>query len=160
MTLKELINLIEHAAANQPNVQTIVRDDIYKLNNKRDIRYGVFAWLQQPHTTAVRGSLRTFSFTLFYVDRLTDSRSNEIDVQSVAIETLENIVKTLVDSEYNIEATTLNITNFNERFADECAGAFCTISFTVPKGSVCGELFDGSYNDDFNDDFGNKIIIN
>jgi hypothetical protein len=130
------------------------------MNNKRDIRYGVFAWLQQPHTTAVRDSLRTFSFTLFYVDRLTDSRSNEIDVQSVAVETLENIVKTLVDSEYNIEATTLNITNFNERFADECAGAFCTISFTVPKGSVCGELFDSSYNDDFNDDFGNKIIIN
>lgn len=160
MTLKELINLLEHAAASQPNVQTIVRDDIYKLNNQRDIRYGVFAWLQQPHTTTVRGSLRTFSFTLFYVDRLTDSRSNEIDVQSVAVETLENIVKSLVDSDYNIEATTLNITNFNERFADECAGGFCTIAFTVQKGSVCGELFDSSYNDDFNDDFGNKIIIN
>ena len=141
MTLLETIRSIESVASQQPPVNMIVRNDIFRLNAVPDARYGVFAWLQREHSGNVASSLFTYAFTFFYVDRLTEDKSNQMEVQSVGIETLDNIIRTLdekgvsVDSDYTIQV-------FNQKFSDECAGAFCNVRLSVPVASACPEEYD------------------
>ena len=145
MTLLETIRSIESVASQQPPVNMIVRNDIFRLNAVPDARYGVFAWLQREHSGNVASSLITYAFTFFYVDRLTEDKSNQMEVQSVGIETLDNIIRTLdekgifVDAEYTFTA-------FNQQFVDECAGVMTNVRISVPVASACPEDFETPIN--------------
>lgn len=150
MTLLQTIRAIETVAAKQPTVNSIVRNDVFRLNSIPDAKYGVFAWLQGEHSSSIDSSLQRFSFTFFFVDRLTFDKSNEIEIQSVGIETLENILNTL--ETIGIEADEYTFRTFNQRFSDDCAGVYCSVRLDVPKGTLCPEPF-ADYNNDFNDDF-------
>lgn len=151
MTLSELIKAMEVVASKQPSIKMVVENDIFRLNGKADAKYGVFAFVQQQHTTSIESNVITYAFTLFYVDRLKNDRSNQIEIQSVGIQTLDNIIRTLdemgiySENKYSFQV-------FNQRFVDECAGVFCNVSLSVPIGSVCSETFE-DFNLDFNDDF-------
>lgn len=147
MTLQQLINVIEGVAASQPSVNMIVRNDIFRLNSASDARYGVFGWTQGQHSASVESSMFTYSFTFFYVDRLLSDLSNQIEVQSVGIQTLDNILKRLDDLGVYVSAT-YNFQTFNQRFLDECSGVFCNISLQVPVTSMCSEAFGIDMKDD------------
>ena len=151
MTLLELIKVMEVIASKQPSVKMVVENDIFRLNALADARYGVFAFVQGQHSTSVDSNLVTYAFTLFYVDRLKNDRSNQIEIQSVGIQTLDNIIRTMDDLGIYSE-TSYSFQVFNQRFVDECAGVFCNVSFSVPVDSVCADFF-ADFNDDFNDDF-------
>ena len=151
MTLVELIKTLELVASHQPSIKMVVENDIFRLNAKADARYGVFAFVQQQHTTSTESNFITYAFTLFYVDRLKNDRSNQIEIQSVGIQTLDNIIRQLDDlGVYSGQDYSFQV--FNQRFLDECAGVFCNVALAVPVGSLCPEDF-ADYNDDFNDDF-------
>ena len=151
MTLQELIKTLEVIASNQPAINMIVENDIFRLNNKADAKYGVFAFVQREHSSSIDSNVIDYSFTLFYVDRLKNDRSNQIEIQSVGIQTLDNIIRQLddlgifADTQYTFQV-------FNQRFLDECAGVFCNVTLSVPVGSLCAESF-ADFNNDFNDDF-------
>ena len=151
MTLLELIKVMEVIASKQPSVKMVVENDIFRLNALADARYGVFAFVQGQHSTSVDSNLVTYAFTLFYVDRLKNDRSNQIEIQSVGIQTLDNIIRKLDDLGIYSE-TSYSFQVFNQRFIDECAGVFCNVNLSVPVGSECPESF-ADFNNDFNDDF-------
>ena len=140
MNLLQTIQVIEKAAAQQPAVNTIVRNDVFRLNACPDARYGVFAWLQGEHTTDLDSGILTYNFTLFYVDRLTADKGNEIEVQSVGMETLENILHAV--AALGMFPTQYTFRTFNQRFADECAGVFCNVALEVGKDTMCAADFD------------------
>ncbi len=151
MTLSELIRTMEAVASHQPSIKMVVENDIFRLNAKADARYGVFAFVQQQHTTSSESNVVTYAFTLFYVDRLKNDRSNQIEIQSVGIQTLDNIIRTLDDMGiYSEQSYSFQV--FNQRFVDECAGVFCNVYLSVPVGSLCPEGF-GDYDFDYNRDF-------
>lgn len=146
MTLKDLIKTIESIAAQQPSIKMIVENDVFRLNSISDAVYGVFAFVQQQHSTAVNSSLISYAFTLFYVDRLTDDKSNQIEVQSLGVQTLDNIIRELDDLGISAEnGYTFQV--FNQRFLDECAGVFCNVTLSVPVESLCLESFGDLGND-------------
>ena len=151
MTLLELIKAMEVVASKQPSVKMVVENDIFRLNALADARYGVFAFVQGQHSTSIDSNVITYAFTLFYVDRLKNDRSNQIEIQSVGIQTLDNIIRTMDEMGIYSE-TSYSFQVFNQRFVDECAGVFCNVSFSVPVDSVCADFF-ADFNDDFNDDF-------
>lgn len=151
MTLVELIRRMEVIASQQPSINMVVENDVFRLNNKADARYGVFSFVQGRHSTALDSNLITYNFTLFYVDRLKNDRSNQIEVQSVGIETLDAILRQLDGAGITAEQTyTFQV--FNQRFLDECAGVYCSVALSVPAGPLC-EAGAADFNDDFNDDF-------
>ena len=151
MTLSDLIKTLELVASHQPSIKMVVENDIFRLNSKADARYGVFAFVQQQHTTSTESNFITYAFTLFYVDRLKNDRSNQIEIQSVGIQTLDNIIRALDDlGIYSDQSYSFQV--FNQRFVDECAGVFCNVALSVPVGSICPEDF-ADFNSDFNDDF-------
>lgn len=161
MTLFEVFNVINKVAVQQPNINTIVNTgNIFDLNTENwQIKYGAFCVQQEEHIQD--GDFITYSFNLFFVDRLTDDRRNKLMIQSNAITTLMNIVNGLRDIE--ILDTDANITYqvFTERFAAECAGAYCRINITsdIP---YCYDEFINRVNmiiGDFNYDFSNDYFI-
>lgn len=133
MTLLETIRAIEVAASRQPSVNMIVRNDVFRLNTYPDAKYGVFAWTQGQHEIGM--DLQTFVFTFFYVDRLTADKSNEVEVQSVGVQTIGNILRLL--DEWGIPYADWRAQTFNQRFLDECTGVFCSVRLQVPVDWIC-----------------------
>lgn len=140
MTLLQVIRYIEYYAAGQPAVNTIVRNDLYRLNGMPSVKYGVFAWMQNQHSTEADSDLMRYNFTFFYADRLTENRSNEMEVQSVGMQVLENVLRWLREAGIMPEGT-YSYQTFNQRFSDECAGVFVTVSLSVPKGDICSDHY-------------------
>jgi hypothetical protein len=140
MTLIEVIRAIESIASSQPSIKMVVENDVFRLNSRPDAKYGVFAWTQGQHTTSIDSSVINYSFSFIYVDRLRADMGNQIEIQSVGIETLDNIIRTLdeigiyTDTSYSFQV-------FNQRFLDECAGVFCNVTLSVPVNSICPEEF-------------------
>ena len=150
MTLKEAIKVIEVVASRQPSVNMIVENDVFRLNAKADARYGVFAWLQGQHSASVDSNTLSLQFTFFYVDRLTGDKGNQIEVQSVGIQTLDNILRRLDDLGMWVSRYTFQ--TFNQRFVDECAGVFTNVTIDIPISGVCPESF-ADFGKDFIEDF-------
>ena len=151
MTLIQVIKVFENIASHQPSVNMIVRNDVFRLNAKKDAKYGVFAWLQGQHSGNLDTSLTSFSFTFFYVDRLTSNLDNQLEVQSVGVQTLTNIIRRMEEVGLFV-STDYTLQPFNQRFNDECAGVYANVTIQVPDAGSCAESF-GDFNDDFNEDF-------
>lgn len=139
MTLLETIRTMEAVAMRQPAVRSVVQNDAFRLNTIPDARYGVFAWVQGAHT--ISEETQVFAFSLFYIDRLTADKSNEIEIQSVGIQTLGNIIAALQDLGIFLDGDwTAQV--FNQRFHDECAGVFANVRLEVSADFVCPEEFE------------------
>lgn len=151
MTLMQVISAVEAAAMRQKSLRMIVRNDIFRLNTYADARYGVFGWTQGQHSGSAADDLMSWSFTFFYVDRLTEDGGNETEVQSVGIETLRNIIAALRGA--GLEADSWTFETFTQRFMDECAGVFCSVTLTAPIGWTCEETWPDFRRSDFNKDF-------
>ena len=149
MTLSQLIRLFEGIAQQQPSINMIVQQDVFRLNSAPSLKYGVFAWTQGQHTGNING-MSAYSFSLFYVDRLKEDLSNQIEIQSVGCETLGNILRML--DEHDVEVSSYTIQTFNQKFTDECAGVFCNVTLSVLPTTGCAETYD-DYNNDYNNDF-------
>ena len=149
MTLAQLIKLFEGIAKEQPSINMIVQQDVFRINSAPSLKYGVFAWTQGQHSGSING-MQAYSFSLFYVDRLLEDLSNQIEIQSVGCETLGNILRAL--DEYDVEVGNYTMQTFNQRFTDECAGVFCNVTLSVLPTMGCAEAYD-DYNNDLNDDF-------
>ena len=156
MTLLETINFLNWIAKNQPNVNGIVETgDIYDLNkDEYQQKYAAFCATQGTHN--VGEEFTTYSFTLFYVDRLTLDKSNKIEIQSTAVQFFANLIKTIMHNFENLNWTNGDVTTFTEKFSAECAGAFMTCNITTPNKSLCeivklelGEFAPQPYSDDW-----------
>lgn len=138
MTLAQLIAKMEAVAMAQPGVRTVVQNDVFRLNSMPDVIYGVFAYTQGKHTFNMDTEMATFSFSLFFVDRLKENGDNEIEVQSAGVSTLSNIIRTLAD-DFGIFSWTVD--TFTQRFKDLCAGAFALVSIDIPIDYTCSDDF-------------------
>ena len=157
MTLLETIRLIEGVAAQQPAVRTIVRQDVTRLNERPDLRYGVVAWQQGVHTESAAGDIARYAFTLFYIDRLTPDRGNAAEVQSTGCEVLGSVLR-YIAGETAVGVDDWQLHPFTYRFKDECAGvwaeAVLEVPVSLPCGAVYGELVNlADFNADYNADF-------
>ena len=138
MTLAQVIDIFEKVAMQQPSINMIVQNDVFRINSSPSLKYGVFAWTQGQHSGSIAG-MTSFAFSFFYVDRLKEDLSNQVEVQSVGCETIGNILRAL--EEYDIEVGNYTMQTFNQRFTDECAGVFCNVTLSVPQVSACPETY-------------------
>jgi len=140
-TLLQVIRAIEAIAKAQPGVAMVVPNDVFRLNAIPDARYGVFAWTQGQHREDLEAGTLTVALTLFYVDRLTADKGNELEIQSVGVALLGNVVKAAQEAGIYV-ADLVRYNTFNQRFLDECAGVYCTVDLEVPLDWTCPDDFD------------------
>lgn len=131
MTLKQIFNALNRIAGAQPLINSVVETgDIYDINEKADVEFSVFCAVNATHTYSVDENLMNYTFVLYYVDRLTSDQSNKIDVQSSAIQVLNNIIKTFSDEYGDVAEITNSVSYevFTESFKQLCAGAYATVT--------------------------------
>lgn len=141
MTLLETIKLLEQIASEQPNINGIVESgDIFDLNkDEYQQKYSAFCVTQNNHT--VNELYNVFSFTLFYVDRLTNDKSNKLQIHSTAVEFFSNFIKKIMTDYPDLNWEYGEVTTFTEKFSAECAGAYMTCNITTTSTSACPIIF-------------------
>lgn len=107
--------------------------DVYQINFK-ETSYSVINLFIE--SVEVYENTQVYNMVIYYIDRLTEDRSNEIQVQSDGILYLMEILNS-VDTVLNYP---FNMTPFTESFADNCAGVFCRFNITTKNNiGVCEE---------------------
>ena len=129
MTLFEIINKLKDIAISKPNINFVGDGDVYVLNSLPNIDYSVFFITQNDHS--IYQDTITYSLNLFYIDRISDSEDNVLNIQSDGMLQLTNVINTLVFSEDVDVDGEITFTPFIQRFADQCAGVYCTVRFIV-----------------------------
>ena len=129
MTLFEIINKLKNIAISKPNINFVGDGDVYTLNSIPNIDYSVFFVTQNDHS--IYQDTITYNLNLFYIDRISDSEDNTLNIQSDGMLQLTNIINTLVFSEDVDVDGEISFTPFIQRFADQCAGVYCNVRFIV-----------------------------
>lgn len=138
MTYKDIINLISEIALNTPNVNSVIVHDIYELNSRQDIEFGVIALVDKQHQIDLETS--TYNFDLIYIDRkyTLDENDNRLDVYNDGIITLNHIMNELDDIAEDIDISRpFTTTMLEQRFNDECYCVLMNISITTDNVSTC-----------------------
>ena len=135
MTLFETYKAIETVANRHPNVNSVV-DDFDKLNVET-AKYSAIVIQEDIHSRT--DDWMTYNFILGYVDRMVDWRGDDVEIHSVAVSALNTIIDTLKKSNQFADVTSTNYNIFTKRFDAMCAGAYCSLSLSVPI-SNCTEL--------------------
>ena len=129
MTLFELINKLKNIAISKPNINFVGDGDVYTLNSLPNIDYSVFFITQNDHL--IDSDTITYSLNLFYIDRISDSEDNTLNIQSDGMLQLMNVINTLVFTEDVDVDGEISFVPFIQRFADNCCGIYCNVRFTV-----------------------------
>lgn len=139
MTLYEVIDNLKNIAIAKNNINYVGDGDIYKLNSTPDIAYSVFFITENTHNIDI--DTNTYSLNLFYVDRLTADKDNELKIKSDGITILKDIINEFNSLYPDVSITfPIQVTTFLQRFADECAGAFAVLQ--IETDNEIGECYE------------------
>lgn len=140
MTLGKIIDTLKMIALKHPNVNSAYEGNIYDiLNSKPDNKYASVVITQQSHTTDE--TYDHYGFVIFYVDRLVDDlEENRVQIQSIGKSMLGNII-TAFCNEFEAECDNIIYQPFTQRFTDETAGVYCTITIDIIKDAYCAERY-------------------
>lgn len=129
MNLYEITKNIEKLASAE-HVSSIYEGDIYDLNKQQDIRYPVFVITQQSHAGSTNDKIK-IGYNLFFVDRLLEDKSNQLEIQDWAIRATENVIEGITAANLGYVSDNYTINTFTERFDSLCAGAVCQMQVNV-----------------------------
>lgn len=138
--LTEIKKQIEEIALSQPEVNAYGEGSVYELLNSGGKIEKYAAVVATFQSASIDDDNYTATVNLFYIDRLTKfDDNNRLQIQDTAVQTLHNIFLQLVDN-YDYLVENENYTLFTQKFADNCAGAYCTLKITLPI-SGCFEQY-------------------
>lgn len=139
MNLYRIINDIKSTCMSHRDVQDFHYGDIYDYENTKSLKYINTNFTLQNIASGLVGDTKTINGVLFCVDRLTDNGDNKLIAQSRCTDILESIINRLTEnySGWSLENTVYEV--FSTKFADLCAGCFCTFSLSVDEDSVCSD---------------------
>lgn len=140
MSLKEVVELLQNIAQSQPAVNSVSAGSIYtNLNANPSQKY----YNINISSTTHRSDLEWFywGFNIFCTDRLKDDESNRLQIQSEAIEILQNILRTFIETTGSELYDEIVYTVFTERFVDYCGGAYAQVRIRIPVDYICEEQY-------------------
>ena len=138
MNLLQTIKTIEKVAKAIPNVNTVV--STFEDLNREDTVYSAVIIQQQSHTH--NDDWMQYNFYIGYADRLVEDGSNELSVQSTAMNNIHSIARALRNILSTAEISYSNTNVFTQRFTALCAGAYETVSIILPI-SECDDSNEG-----------------
>lgn len=146
MEYKEVIDLLERASYGSKVVRSFYYADVSIIDRDNNVKYPAVVF------TAGQGRfgdsrLDTFTGTLTYIDRLTETRRKR-EIHSVANAVLKDIVNRFrsynyeLDEDggiYEVTANTINFYSGEQNFADANTGAWVNLEIEVDN--MTGECF-------------------
>lgn len=135
MTYKDIILKVKDIAENQPNINQTYIGDVYEVNHQQDVKYNCFVITQDEVVVDSNDETMNVRLILFYIDRLTASEDNRLDIQSAGVTFFNRIMPEIEDID-GIIIERYSLMPFNERFNDTCAGVYTTVEINMPI-SLC-----------------------
>ena len=141
MTLNSLLNSIGLIGINDKLVNWEGGGpSVYQAANALNVADYPFLFCSPTGTHRVEENWTTYNVTIFYVSRLLEDNSNEMDIQSTAVEVLKNIVKKIshIDGVVAMaDEYTINVFVEYEKFLDRTTGAFATLEISIVNDTTC-----------------------
>lgn len=141
MTLNSLLNTIALIGIDDKLVNWAGGGtSVYQAANALTIKDYPFLFASPTGTHRAEENWTTYTITLFYVSRLLEDNSNELDIQSTAVEVIKNIVKKIQNTDGVISVSneyTINVFVEYEKFSDRCTGAFATLEISIVNDTTC-----------------------
>lgn len=154
MNVKELIYKISEIALTQEPVKSVYNGDVYENWNSAETKYGSFNIGLQ--NISYGGNLCTYTFILYYGDRLLQDKSNVNAIYSDGVNVIQSVINILNDTYADISED-VTYTPFEQKFMDYLAGVYAQVNITVesPIGICSMDVYE--YADD-KDKFIEKLI--
>ena len=142
MNIVQLNNFIEKIVSCTETVKSFYTNSVYECWNAEEVKYGSISFCITK--TQMRERTMTYDAIIYYGDRLLEDKSNRNAIWSDATQVIQSIIGTVnsVDGEITISYP-YNLTLFEQKFADELAGAYAEISIEVEGVGECGDLLYG-----------------
>ena len=124
--MQNLLINIEQIALAHPVVKQVESGDIFNLNSMTEVKYPL-VWIDLENIDLTSNEIEP-QLRLYYIDRLLDDRSNELDIMydaGIVLNAIFNLLAKYYDVEYPIVVQT-----FNQKFTDMTAGGFVTTKVT------------------------------
>lgn len=143
MNFIQIMKKLEAYSSSLPYVNEVNLGDIYEyLNGNPDVKY---ASVNIDINNSVRNDgLSSYSVYLYYVDRLTEDKSNWMEVKTTAEQVLNSIINYAAKIGDVNDGWTINY--FEQQFADYCAGGYVQFNLEVPN--EMGDCLIDEYKDD------------
>lgn len=123
MNLQNTLEYIASVAQNHPLINSSYVGSIYDLNSNTNTKYAVFA-VEDIDVTKQSNSL-IYNCYLYVVDRVMNDESNTTAVQTMAVNTLQEIINYIEGYSQSLAVSgSYVITPIRQKFSDECAGAY------------------------------------
>ena len=149
MNIVQLNQYIEKIARCIQIVHSYTSQSPYEYwNAKGDVQYGSVCFCIKK--SRMRSNTITYDAVLYYGDRVVDTPSNKEQIWSDANNVIQNIVGTInMQSDGDVTVSyPYDITNFEQKFADNIAGAYATLSIETKGIGECGDLLYGYEEED------------
>lgn len=143
MNIVQLNRIVKQVANCVELVHSYSDSSPYEYWNTENVKYGSICFCIKK--TRMRSNTTEYTALMYYGDRLLQDGSNKNEVWSNANDVLQNIIGTLnytSDGSISI-AYPYDITHFEQKFADNLAGAYAQIVITVTGIGECGNLLYG-----------------
>lgn len=123
MNLQNTLEYIASVAQNHPLINSSYVGSVYDLNSNTNTKYAVFA--VEDIDVTKQNHILSYNCYLYVVDRVMNDESNTIAVQTMAVNTLQEIINYIEGYSQSLEVYgSYIITPIRQKFADECAGAY------------------------------------
>ena len=137
MNLYSFIENLKNVSLAHYDVNEFDCGDVYGIMNKKYHKYPCIV-LTVDNIQKGQNDTNIVNGNLFYIDRQLADESNKLYIQSQGVSVLNNIFnKSYQNIGYPFD--TQQFTPFSEKFADLCAGAYCTFSALVDIEGVCDD---------------------
>lgn len=152
MNYIEILNMIRETASAQTGVYSVYDGNAYDNWNSAEVQYGsVNIGLQN---VTYNGNLVTYTFVLYYADRLLQNDKNVNNIYNDGVRILQSTVNAITsDGETFVDSTDILVyTPFKQKFMDYLAGVYVTVDLTCESelGRCDIDDFDEENNDDEN----------
>ena len=140
MTWKDIAASVKSAALSGlwPNIRAFYDEGVYILNERDNWKMNYATVILDLQSATVTEDTTTFNVLLWYIDRQKEDRSDINNILSDAIMTLGEMANWM---RYNLQdvfiTTDMIVTPFQDRFADECAGASISINLSTVHNKLC-----------------------
>ena len=139
MNLYSFIENLKNVSLSHYDVNEFDCGDVYGIMNKKYHKYPCIV-LTIDNIQKGQNDTNIVNGNLFYIDRQLADESNNLYIESQGVSVLNNIFnKSYKNGGYPFD--TQQFTPFSEKFADLCAGAYCTFSGLVDIEDICDEGF-------------------
>jgi len=119
-----------------PNIKAYTDEGVYILNDRENWHLNYATVILDLQNAEITDNYTTFNVMLWYIDRQERGRKDINNIISDAIATLgEMSIYTARMNDFALSSSTA--TPFQDRFADECAGASLSLSITIPNNPIC-----------------------